>query len=252
MEEKKRTVLAILISCIILLSVLYSFGLNFFDAPPEIVVADTQASPGVSAGPGPTDQGGIPVEVTPETVQSVIASMSRYQSYSRTLTIRYSWAGGSGTVTAQVMADGGWSRCDTLLASGVTEHSIVGNGRLWYWYDEDEQALECGADRRDQDLMQYLPTYEDVLELDRASITGAGYEEKDGIRCIYVEARQEELGYLERYWIAESSGLLTAAETEKEGVVVYAMSSSELVSPLAGGERAFTLPDGEVLHRPEG
>ena len=82
MEEKKRTILAIVISCIILLAVFYSFGLNFFRSTPEIEVADTQASPDVSAVPGASGQGGIPVEVTPETVQSILASMSRYQSYS--------------------------------------------------------------------------------------------------------------------------------------------------------------------------
>ena len=43
MEEKKRTILAIVISCIILLAVFYSFGLNFFRSTPEIEVADTQA-----------------------------------------------------------------------------------------------------------------------------------------------------------------------------------------------------------------
>ena len=251
MEERKRTILAIVISCIILLAVFYSFGLNFFGSTPEIVVADTQTSPEVTADPSASDQGGIPVEVTAETVQSIIASMSRYQSYSRTITIQYSWTGGSGTITAQVRADGGWSRCDTLLASGVTERSIVGDGRLWYWYDEDSQVMESTADRRSQDLLQYIPTYEDVLELDPSQIADAGYEEKDGTRCIYVEVYREEQGYLERYWISVSSGLLTAAETEKDGMVVYAMSSGQLISPLSGGDGAFTLPDGEVLYQPE-
>ena len=251
MEEKKRTILAIVISCIILLAVLYSFGLNFFATTPEIVVADTQTSPDISPGPDASGQGGIPVEVTPETVQSIIASMSRYQSYSRTITVRYSWTGGSGTVTAQVRADGGWSRCDTLLASGVTERSIVGEGRLWYWYDEDETVLERDAGWRGQDLLQYIPTYEDVLELDPSQIADADYVDKDGTRCIYVEARRADLGYLERYWISVSSGLLMAAETEKDGVVVYAMSSPELVSPLSEVGDAFTLPDGQVLYQPE-
>lgn len=251
MDEKKRTVLAILISCIILLAVLYSFGLNFFGSTPEIEVADTRTSPEITADPNASGQGGIPVEVTAETVQSIIASMSRYQSYSRTITIQYSWTGGTGTITAQVRADGGWSRCDTLLASGVTEHSIVGERTLWYWYDEDRQALESDADDRSQDLLQHIPTYEDVLALDHGQITAAGYEEKDGDRCIYVEVNREKLGYLERYWISVSSGLLTAAETEKDGLVVYSMSSGELVSPLSGGEDAFTLPNGEVLHQPE-
>ena len=92
--------------------------------------------------------------------------------------------------------------------SGVTEHSIVGGERLWYWYDDDKQALEGEADQRSQDLLQYIPTYEDVLALDPGQITGTGYEEKDGARCIYVEVYREELGYLERYWISVSSGCL--------------------------------------------
>ena len=45
--------------------------------------------------------------------------------------------------------------------------------------------------------------------------------------------------------------MLTAAETEKDGVVVYAMSSPELVSPLSEVGDAFTLPDGQVLYQPE-
>jgi len=232
------------------LAVFYSFGLNFFRSTPEIEVADTQASPDVSAVPGASGQGGIPVEVTPETVQSILASMSRYQSYSRTITLQYSWTGGTGTMTAQVRADGGWSRCDTLLASGVTEHSIVGGERLWYWYDDDKQALEGEADQRSQDLLQYIPTYEDVLALDPGQITGTGYEEKDGAPvylCGGVPGRAGLPGAVLDLSVQRPAD---SAETEKDGRVVYAMSSSQLVSPLAGGEDAFTLPEGRVLHRP--
>lgn len=250
MEEKKRTLLAVVISFIILAAVVYSFGLNFFASTPEIVVADPSVSAGQPDGPGVSgEQGGIPVEVTPETVQSVIASMSRYRRYSRTVSIRYSWPGGSSEpITAKVRVDDGWSRCDTTLAGGIVERSIVGDGTLWYWYGDGGSWLECPADERAEDLLQYIPTYEDVLALDQSEITATGYEEKDGTVCIYVEAARRELGYLERYWISVSSGLLVAAETEKEGSVVYAMSSGDMVSPMANGSDAFTLPDGTVLH----
>lgn len=253
MEEKKRTLLAIVISCIILLAVVYSFGLNFFGSPPDIVIADPDGENSSSAGPDDSgEQGGIPVEVTPETVQSIIAGMSRYRSYSRTISVKYSWESGSGAVTAQVMVDGGWSRCDVTLASGMVERSITGDGSLWYWYDESTDYLEIPAGDRAEDLSQYIPTYEDILALATEDILETGYEEKGGVPAIYVEARGQNMEYLERYWVSVTSGLLVAAETVKDGGVVYEMSSGDMVSPLSGGEDVFTLPDGTVLYTPQG
>lgn len=249
MEEKKRTLLAIAISCIILLAVGYSFGLSIFAAPTEIVVADPNAAP--SAAPGPAASGGqegLPVEVTAGTVQSVIAHMSRLRSYSRSIAVRYAWEGGSGELTARVMVDGGWSRCDAVLPGGIVEHSIVGEGTLWYWYGDGPRYLTADAEPETEDLVQRIPTYEDILELDADAITGAGYEEKDGLPAIYVEAAGQLPSYVERYWVSVDSGLLIASETEKDGAVVYAMSSSDMVSPLTGEEGAFALPDGTVLH----
>ena len=249
MEEKKRTLLAVAISCIILVAVAYSFGLNFLGSTPEIVVADPAASASQSTGPDAAEgQAGILVEVTPQTVQSIVASMSRYKSYRRSVEIRYSWGdGASQAIVAQVMVDGGWSRCDTTLASGMVEHSIVGEDTLWYWYDESEAWVSVPASQREADLIQHIPTYEDVLLAETSAITATGYEEKDGTPCIFVEVTRE-LGYVERYWISVNSGLLTAAETEQGGEVVYSMTSGDVVSPLSGGEGAFMLPDGTVLY----
>jgi len=252
LEEKKRMLLAVLISAIILLAVLYSFGLNLFSSTPDIVVATPAPSAAPSAGAGVGDGGGIPVAVTPETVQAVIADLSRYESYSRTITIRYHWGeDGVGTVTAQVRADGGWARCDTILSGGMEEHSILGEDTLWLWYDDRESHASGPAAEGLADLMQYIPTYEDVLELEPAAILSAGYEEKGGLPCIRVEVEREELGYRERYWISVDSGLLVCAETEKEDRVVYTMSSYEVSSPMADAT-AFLLPDGTALHSPGG
>lgn len=250
MEEKKRTLLAVAVSAIILLAVLYSFGMNLFGDTPPIVVAPPEESSVLEQETGVGSGGGIPVGVTPETVQALIADLSRYQSYSRTVTVRYQWgAEETGTVTALVRTDGGWTRCDSVLSSGVEEHSIWGEDTLWLWYGQQRDWLSLPADRRTSDLMQYIPTYEDVLELEPEAIVGAAYEERGGLPCIRVDVRQEETGYWERYWISVDSGLLVCAETEKEGRVVYAMTAFEVSSPLVD-EEAFRLPDGTVLHRP--
>lgn len=249
MEDRKRTIFAVIIACVVLIAVLYSFGLNLFSSQPEFVLADPNAA--TSQGPNGEsvdDQGGTPVEVTPETVQRVVADLTRYESYSRSVMVTYRWNdGGAGSVSAQVWADDGWVRTDSTLASGMVEHSIIGGGTLWLWYDDGEEVHQGAAAEMTADRMQYLPTYEDVLSLDVNEITAAGYMEKGGQPCIYVEAAQKELGYIYRYWISVSSGLLMAAETECEGDVVYEMSSHEVVSPLVDAAEYFVLPDGTDL-----
>ena len=89
MEDRKRTILAIIIACVVLLAVLYSFGLNLFNKPPQLELPDSEAVSSGAQGSANTEAGGIQVEVTPQTVQSVVASLSRYESYSRTVSITY-------------------------------------------------------------------------------------------------------------------------------------------------------------------
>ena len=249
MGEKKRTVLAAVIIVVVLAAVLYSFFLNLFAPTPELVLADPDAAQ--SENPGseqPDEAGGVPVEVTPQTVQDLVAYLDRYESYRRTVAAEYFYGGQpAGTVTGQVWADGGWLRTDLTLSTGVVEHAIVGGGTLWLWQDQGPAVYSGPAGERAADLSQRLPTYEDVLLLDQGDITAAGYEEREDQPCVYVEARTG-LGYTERYWISVNSGLLVAAETEKEGEVVYAMTARDVVSPLDDTQGIFVLPDGTVLY----
>lgn len=251
MEEKKRTVLAAVIIVVVLAAVLYSFFHNLFAPTPQLELADPDALQSVDPVGEETGQaGGVVVEVTPRTVQSLVAFLERYGSYRRTVTVDYFSAGQPvGTVTAQVWADGGWVRTSCALSSGTVEHTIVGEGRLWLWYDEGQAVYSGPAGRETADLTQRLPTYEDVLELDKGDITAARYEEREGQPCVYVEARTP-LGYTERYWISVNSGLLAAAEMEKGEELIYSMSSHDVVSPLDQTEGVFVLPDGDTLYRP--
>ncbi len=253
LEDKKRTVMAVVIIVVVLAAVLYSFFLNLFAPIPHLVLADPDAVQ--SADPVQQESGqpgGVAVEVTPQTVQSLVASLERYESYRRTVAVEYFDAGQSvGTVTAQVWADGGWVRTSATLSSGTVEHAIVGDDTLWLWYDSGQSVYSGPAGERAADLIQRVPTYEDVLALDKGSITAAGYEDRGGQPCVYVEANGL-LGGVERYWVSVNSGLLVAAETELDGELVYAMSSQDVVSPLDEVEGVFSLPDGtELPHRPK-
>lgn len=255
MEERKRTIFAVVIALVVVIALLYSFGMNLFSRTPQLTLPG--ANEEASQDPGSNtlnEAAGIIIQVEPGTVQSVIADLSRYESYSRTVLVTFRWGDGeSGTMTAQVWEDDGWVRTDTALPSGVTECSIVGNGNLWLWYDDGSEenssrVYSGAAEDMIADSMQHIPTYEDVLELDPGSITNAAYLEYNGQPCVYVEAEQQELGYLYRYWISVTNGLLMAAETEKSGVLVYQMDSNEVISPLSVTNGIFVLPDGTQLY----
>lgn len=252
MEDKKRTVMAVVIIVVVLAAVLYSFSLNLFRPTPHLEMPDPNASQSMDQmGAESSQPEGVAVEVTPQTVQSLIAALERYESYRRTVTVEYFSAGQSaGTVTAQVWADGGWTRISAAFSSGAVEHSIVGEDTMWLWYEGDGSRVYSGpAADHAADLAQRLPTYEDVLALEKQSITAAGYEERDGQPCVYVEA-ETPMNCVERYWVSVHSGLLVASEMEQDAAMVYSTAARDVVSPLDETQGVFTLPDGRVLYQP--
>lgn len=244
MKGRSRNILILLIALVIVAAVFSSFGLPFFAGPTPTITLPTAP---VSAAPtpegGPTG-GGERVEVTPATVRSVIAVMDRLDSYSRSVTTTM-----AGTAaTARVWVDGGWTRSDLDLPSGITVHTIVGDGTVWRWYGPGGRVVSWPGDAASMDVEgQRIPTYEDVLALDGSDITAAGYEEKNGEACVYVETAVPELDQRERYWVSAGTGLLVAAENETGGEVVWSMTAAAPEVPIPAAD-VFTLPDGRVLH----
>ena len=251
MDSKKRLAIAIAITCLIVAAIFASFGRSlFFVQIPSITLAD------VNEGGDASDSSGVQdgdqywqVAVTPETVQSIVATLSRPDSYYRELTVETLWSGGSYASPVQYWEDGGWAHTRQVLASGAVRHDLTGPETAYYWYEGSTAWGTFPADERSSDLAQHIPTYETVLELDPESITGAGYELRGSLPCVYVEVQKEE-GALERYWISTDSGLLISAEREVNGALVYRMTAYTQIQVPCPATASFALPDGEVLHAP--
>lgn len=251
MDGKNRTIFALLIAVIIAVAVISSFGLSLLGGTPAVSLPDMSAMPSQSSVPsGDAPLGDyVKVAVTADTVQSVIVTLTRPESYSRqVLTETFGNGTAVGTVNADVITDEGWTQVTASLKSGQVEHSLIGEKDFYLWYNRDKQAQHYDADGATADLAQHIPTYEDVLALEKTSITATGYEERGGIACIYVETYVEELGQYERYWVSVNTGLLVSSETVKDERLVYRMTAYEVVVPAVPGT-VFSLPDGTVIHR---
>ena len=242
MEEKNRTILVIAIAITVFAAVFVSFGLpSLTGGTPKVTLPDI--SEGNVGTPG---EGYLPVEVTPETVQGVIATLARPESYYREATVTLSWSGGSSSDQVQIWADGGYVK--TVIASaGTTQHRLVGKGKLYLWYAGDRTWKETTAQADSADLAQRIPTYEDVLALEVSDITASRYQRLDDKDCIYVEVSNGAINGTDRYWIETATGLLYMAETLEGDRAVYHMKETALETPVPGGT-AFSLPDGTVLH----
>lgn len=186
------------------------------------------------AGPG----GPAVVEITPETAQSAIASLSRPESYGRSVTVEYFWNGGGGRHELYTAVRDGWTRTDRALPDGRTRTSAT-NGEVTYiWYDGGE-AVCLPAGDISADTEQSIPTYEDLLALPPGEILAADYQALEGeVPCIYVETPAA------RWWVSVESGLLARAERLEGETVVYRMTSLRVDQ--TGADR-FVLPDGTPL-----
>ena len=94
MENNKRNILVVLIAAVIGVAVLASFGLNLFSTDLDPIVLPTLSrdnGPGEGPGENADGTGLVRVEVTPDTVQNVIATLPRPDSYYREVTLEDFW-----------------------------------------------------------------------------------------------------------------------------------------------------------------
>ena len=242
MEEKNQTVLVVLTAVVIVVAIFSSFGMNLFYNG-EVVFSDAPPVEEVSPTPGQEEEL-TRVSVTPQTVQSVVATLTRPESYQRTVTVTY--AGISTPTVSQVLASGGWVRTDTTLPTGTVRHTLVGEETLYLWYSSSRTWTSAPADTDTEDWEGAgIPAYEGILEIDPAQITEASYTTYNGMSCIYVAWSGQD-GDRRSYYISVetgSMGLLVGAQVYREETLVLSMTATAAQPPTVTSS-TFLLPDG--------
>ena len=219
--------------------------MNTLQRPKHIVLPDTAiTSDQITEDPGTDGNALAVVEIAPETVQSAIATLSRPEAYRRTVTVEQFWSTGSGSYETTVTVSGGWTRMDRTMPDGRVRHSIIGPEETCVWYNNESEIYRSAVEVVSADNEQCIPTYEDILDLPVEAISTADYRVLSDIRCIYVEASEENSQLC--YWVSVDTGLLVAAEKLLDGERVYRMEALT-VDQAEPAATEFTLPDGTSL-----
>lgn len=190
----------------------------------------TDSSAGTSAAPYVPET----LAVTPETVQTVIATLHRAEDYSRTLTVSDFWSGGSRSRSISIWARGDWLRLDIRTEGERTqEHVLLKDGKRYLWYSDADGVFRGEAGDGDHDAFQTIMTYEKVLAIPVSDILEARYGDHEGIPCIIVRFRSGELGYESECCIDPSTGLLMGENCYDGDLLIYSMQSTapELAVP---------------------
>lgn len=250
MEQKNRLLIVIAVTVLIAGAMFTSFGRSLFtlNTPPvELPSAGSIEGDTSSEADSSGSEHYQRVEITPDTVQNVIATLSRPTSYSRNITVETFWENGSSSASVQIWCDGGWTHTRSILPSGAIRHNLSDASTLYYWYEGSRLYEKTPANDRSQDLSQHIPTYETVLNLEKSSIRSASYVYLDELSCILAEVPLKDPDRIARYWIGVESGLLVSAEIEQGGYITYRMTGTSSITSCPS-TASFSLPDGTVLH----
>ena len=155
------------------------------------------------------------VQVTAENVQSVLGTLKRADSYTRTYKLKSYWEGGVSETTQSL-----WKKGDKVRVSisqeNYVKNILVSGNDLYIWYDGYSgifhSKLAEGEVNKEIDKLSRLVTYEDVLSIPPENIIKASYEvTQTGEPCIYVEYKSGILGYVNHLYVSIDSGLLVSS-----------------------------------------
>ena len=125
----------------------------------HVTLPQTETGSGqVTQQPGELDDALTVVEITPQTVQSAIATLSRPENYRRTVTVEQFWDNGSAAYESTITVRGEWSRVDRSMPDGRIRHTIIGSDSAYVWYQQENQVFTAPAGNISSDHEQTIPT----------------------------------------------------------------------------------------------
>ena len=139
------------------------------------------------------------------------------------------------------------ARVDILSAQqSQTVHYVYTSNSVYIWRSGDRTYHKASRGNFNPDDAQMMMSYEDIIAAKDEDVITAGLTMYDGTSCIYAETKNPDTGYIERYWVSHSTGLLVFGQTlDENGNVIYSITSTKTeVSPQ--NDDIFRLPGGNL------
>ena len=245
-----RRLLPILAAVLLVAAVvLLAFRFGWFDtATAPVILPETTALP-TSSGGGEIG-GATLAAVTPETVQAVVATLARPDSYSRRLLVSSYWEGGSRSWMIQVWEKNGATRIriTSQEAGEADKNLLLKEGEVCIWYGDGPEIYRAEAAKTlSAEILQMIPSCEDLLSLDQKRIEDAGYVNLYGTWRIMAAVREKPTDSLMTYYVSTETGPLEAAERREGDKLVYRMTA-EQADLAAPDDEMFLLPGEEATN----
>ena len=259
MQKGKMAQAVAAVMALLLVAVLISFYLSVVEMEPAGAITlpssqGTLSADGDKLGKnGPLVDG---VQVDRSNVLRIIAALRRPQEYTYELESVLSYHSAKDSLRIKGAVKGRRSHIQQLSEGGAVEKEIIIAPSGYYVWRRGQVNPYVGTLGREisegeeltglYDDASRVPTYEAVLKLDPSWIVDAGYVEKEGEACIYVQVENPLAATQDSYYIAVSTGLLHWAESEKEGMAVYSMKMNRVTVENVPESR-FQLPNGQRI-----
>lgn len=185
------------------------------------------------------------VSVDQSSVQRVVATLRRPEQYTLTGESTFYYGDQAKTISVQCAVRGSMSKVVQSIADGPYKHTLLTSSDAYIWSSDTQSYYKGALGDFSVDELALTPTYENLISLPADEITEGGFEEVDGLACIYAERRDEKAGVRERYYIAVETGLLTAYQCYEGETPVCTVRMTPALETV--GDEWFTLPSGVVV-----
>ena len=185
--------------------------------------------------------------ITPDNVQRVVESLSRPEAYTASVTNTLYWNGTWDSIAAKQYVRDGITLIAYFTSDGIEERYEVVEEDIYYsWRRDGTSQYSASTGSLDRDDMSMIPTYENVIDLEKNQIIDAGLRTVNGESCIFVTVQDEMNGYELTYWISTVSGLLVQADYTREGLLARSVVVNDIVAEEPSAV-LYILPDGTSL-----
>ncbi len=185
-------------------------------------------SPTAESGGNPNNDSINRVEVNSETVKTVLGTLTRAESFSRTYTIKNYWDVGENESTLNYWKKGDNTKL-SISRKNIVRNILIRGNDLYVWYDNSfgvwKSKLPESNVSKEVDEFSSLITYEEIMDISQEKIIDAGYGEHSGQSCIFVKYKSGILNYVNHLYVSIDTGLLVSTEKFDGDKLINSMES---------------------------